>query len=53
LGGISHRYPIPWNMLEYDTTKNGYLEPLDKANLEWAPRHAIDEVPDYDDAYNS
>ena len=40
-------------MLRYDTTKDGYVAPLDKAQLEGAPRHAIDDVPDYDDAYNS
>ena len=53
LGAGTDRYPIPWNMLRYDTTKDGYVAPLDKAQLEGAPRHAIDDVPDYDDAYNS
>ena len=53
LGVGNDRYPIPWNMLRYDTTKDGYVAPLDKAQLEGAPRHAIDDVPDYDDAYNS
>jgi len=40
-------------MLQYDTTKDGYVAPLDKAQLERAPRHGIDEVPNYDDAYDS
>ena len=53
LGAGTDRYPIPWNMLRYDTTKDGYVAPLDKAQLEGAPRHAIDDAPAYDDAYNS
>ena len=53
LGMGTDRYPIPWNMLHYDTTKDGYVAPVDKGQLERAPRHAIDEVPNYDDAYDS
>jgi len=53
LGMGADRYPIPWNMLQYDTTRDGYVAPVDKAKLERAPRHGIDEVPDYDDAYDS
>ena len=53
LGAGTDRYPIPWDMLQYDTTKEGYVAALDKARLEGAPRHAIDDAPDYDDAYNS
>jgi sporulation protein YlmC with PRC-barrel domain len=53
LGAGTDRYPIPWDMLHYDTTKDGYVAPLDKARLEGAPRHGIDDVPAYDDAYNS
>jgi hypothetical protein len=29
------------------------VAPVDKGQLERAPRHAIDEVPNYDDAYDS
>ena len=53
LGAGTDRYPISWTMLQYDTTKDGYVAPLDKAQLDEAPRHAVDDVPDYDDAYNS
>jgi len=53
LGMGADRYPIPWNMLQYDTARDGYVAPVDKAKLERAPRHGIDEVPDYDDAYDS
>ena len=56
-GGLSStstdRYPIPWNMLQYDTTKDGYVVPLDETQLEGAPRHPIDDNPHYDDAYDS
>ena len=47
------RYPIPWSVLHYDTAKDGYVAPVDKTQLEGAPRHAINEVPTYDDAYDS
>ena len=56
-GGLSSmgadRYPIPWNMLHYDTAKDGYVVPLDETQLAGAPRHPIDEMPHYDDAYDS
>jgi sporulation protein YlmC with PRC-barrel domain len=51
LGMGTDRYPLPWNMLKYDTSKEGYVVPLDKANLESAPRYAESEVPNYNDEY--
>ncbi len=51
LGMGTDRYPLPWNMLKYDTTKEGYVVPLDKDRLEDAPRYASEERPEYDDAY--
>ena len=53
LGMGTDRYPIPWNMLRYDTSQDGYVVPLDKAQLEGAPRYGTDAVPDYDDAYRT
>lgn len=53
LGIGTDRYPLPWNMLKYDTSMEGYVVPLDKAKLEGAPSYAGDSVPDYDDAYRS
>lgn len=47
LGMGTDRYPLPWNMLKYDTTKDGYVVPLDKAKLEKAPRYPEDDMPDY------
>ncbi len=45
------RYPIPWSMLKYDTSKDGYVVPLDKARLDGAPRYATTERPEYTDEY--
>ena len=45
------RYPLPWNMLKYDTAKEGYVVPLDKDKLESAPRYAETEMPDFDERY--
>lgn len=45
--GIGKKYhPIPWSLLKYDTTKNGYVVNLDKRILEGAP--TIDDDTDID-----
>ena len=51
LGIGTDRYPLPWNMLKYDTVKEGYVVPLDKDRLDQAPRYAPEQRPDYDEAY--
>ncbi|HEV6968511.1 MULTISPECIES: PRC-barrel domain-containing protein [Roseateles] len=51
LGVGTDRYPLPWNMLKYDTTKDGYVVNLDKTQLDNAPRYAEDEAPNYTDEY--
>lgn len=51
LGIGTDRYPVPWSMLKYDTAQDGYVVPLDKAQIEGAPRYANDRVPEYDDTY--
>lgn len=51
LGMGSDRYPLPWGMLEYDTEKDGYVVPLDKATLEGAPRYSSETRPAYDEDY--
>jgi sporulation protein YlmC with PRC-barrel domain len=53
LGIGTDRYPIPWSMLKYDTSQDGYVVPLDKAMLDKAPRYTDDQVPDYDDRYSA
>src|SRR5580700_813522 len=53
MGMGTERYPIPWNVLRYDTDKDGYVIPLDKGTLERAPRYRVEEVPVYDNAYGT
>jgi sporulation protein YlmC with PRC-barrel domain len=51
LGMGTDRYPLPWSMLKYDTSLEGYVVPVDKSHLENAPRYAETEMPEYSDAY--
>lgn len=51
LGIGTDRYPLPWNMLKYDTKLDGYVVPLKKEQLDEAPRYASTAEPDYDDEY--
>jgi hypothetical protein len=44
-------YPLPWNVLTYDTDQDGYVVNLDKSVLEKAPRFSKDEEPIFDRAY--
>jgi hypothetical protein len=53
LGMGTDRYPIPWTMLKYDTSQDGYVVPLDKAQLDAAPRYVNEDVPEYDDTYRA
>lgn len=45
------RYPLPWNVLTYDTTQGGYVVDLDKAQLEGGPRYSESNEPAYDERY--
>ena len=45
-------YPLPWNVLDYDADRGGYVVDLDKATLEKAPNYADDATPDYDADYD-
>ncbi len=47
LGIGTDRYPMPWNVLNYDTAKGGYTVPLDKARLNGAPKYNVEDVPTY------
>jgi sporulation protein YlmC with PRC-barrel domain len=51
LGMGTERFPLPWNMLKYDTTMDGYVVPLDKQRLEGAPRYPDNDPPAYTDEY--
>lgn len=48
--GADH-YPLPWQVLVYDTAKGGYVVNLDKAVLEKAPRYAGEREPSFDPDY--
>jgi sporulation protein YlmC with PRC-barrel domain len=51
LGMGTDRYPLPWTMLKYDTTREGYVVPLDKSTLEQAPHYDESDAPAYTDDY--
>jgi sporulation protein YlmC with PRC-barrel domain len=51
LGMGTDRYPLPWSMLKYDTALEGYVVPVNKSQLEKAPRYASTETPEYSDEY--
>jgi hypothetical protein len=51
LGIGTDRYPLPWSMLKYDTTQDGYVVPIDKKTLEGAPRYQGNDKPIYNDDY--
>jgi sporulation protein YlmC with PRC-barrel domain len=51
LGMGTDRYPLPWSVLRYDTEKDGYVVPMDKATLEKGPRHSAQDWPDYSEDY--
>lgn len=53
LGIGTDRYPMPWNVLNYDKSKGGYTVPLDRARLKDAPRYDAKAVPTYDRAYGA
>lgn len=51
LGIGSDYYPLPWNVLDYDTRQGGYVVDLAKEVLEKAPRYSRDREPEFDRAY--
>lgn len=43
--GLGEKFhPLPWDVLRYDTEKDGYVVPLDKARLKAAPSYTRDEL---------
>jgi hypothetical protein len=52
LFGLGDRfYPLPWDVLTYDTEQGGYVVDLDKEKLKNAPSYEADNEPTYDRAY--
>lgn len=53
LGMGEEHYPLPWEVLDYDTGVDGYVVDLDKAKLDGAPSFARGSDPAWHDpAYN-
>jgi sporulation protein YlmC with PRC-barrel domain len=44
-------YPLPWEVLDYDTDRGGYAIDLDKSVLEKAPHYSREAEPPYDRGY--
>jgi len=51
LGIGNDYYPLPWDVLEYDTRQGGYVVNLDKSVLEKAPRYSREQEPAFDRDY--
>jgi sporulation protein YlmC with PRC-barrel domain len=52
LGMGTERYPLPWDTLKYDASRDGYVVPLDKDRLTNAPRYGANEQhPLYTESY--
>ena len=48
--GLGESYhPLPWKILDYDTSMGGYVVDLDKDRLEGAPAYSSSERPDWRD----
>jgi hypothetical protein len=53
LGIGSDYYPLPWDVLDYDEDKGGYVVELDKEALKNAPHFAANEDPIYTPDYGT
>ncbi len=51
LGLGSDYYPLPWDVITYETHQGGYVVNLDKSLLERAPRYSQDKEPAFDRNY--
>jgi len=45
-------YPIPWDMLDYDPDKGGYVVDLDKDKLDKGPSFEAGDEPAFDRQYD-
>jgi sporulation protein YlmC with PRC-barrel domain len=52
LFGMGERYhPLPWNALDYDTDKGGFVVDIDKQKLERGPTFERGQEPKWDRQY--
>lgn len=49
LGIGEELHPLPWDILEYDPAKHGYVVPVSREQLAGAPRYTPDSEPDWQD----
>jgi hypothetical protein len=48
--GMGDRYhPLPWSVLDYETSQGGYVVDLDRSKLEGAPTYSSSETPNWSD----
>ena len=53
LFGLGHNhYPLPWNVLDYDPKRGGYVVELDKETLKSGPNFRSGEEPDFNEDYD-
>ncbi|HEY0115397.1 MAG TPA: PRC-barrel domain-containing protein [Allosphingosinicella sp.] len=52
LGMGTRYYPLPWDILEYDTRLGGYRVDMPERDLERAPSFDRDSEPEFDRRYN-
>ena len=53
LFGMGERnYPLPWDTLDYDTSKDGYLVNIDQETLKKGPSFERGQEPRFDRDYN-
>ena len=49
LGVGDRHHALPWSVLTYDTSKDGYVVNIDKDTLERGPTFVANETPNYED----
>lgn len=50
--GIGEQYhPVPWDALDYDTERGGYVVNIDKSRLKDAPSYTRNEQPEFNRDY--
>jgi len=47
----SDHYPLPWEMLAYDTDKGGYVVSITKDQFNYALRYRDSDTPEYTNDY--
>lgn len=51
LGLGSDYYPVPWQLLDYDEDKGGFVMAVDKKMLESVPHFPLDNLPEFNAAF--